>query len=132
MIRSLLLLVALGFVLAGCANYVAQDRRVLEVHGVPGDLSAKILRHDPVTLEEIIVLSQKGVPGPFIVHFLKPTGYDYALNYTDAARLQKAGVSEDVIHYLTATRGGGSSTSQAGMYPTDPVFTEFPGSYLHN
>lgn len=128
----LFVLLAVAFSCGGCANSGLQDRHVLETRGVSSDICERVSRRDPLTLDDIIELSQKGVPGPFIIHCLKPTDYDYHLSYVDAVRLQQSGVSEDVIRYLTATRVRSTPTFRRGMYPNDPVYNQFPGSYLRN
>jgi hypothetical protein len=71
--RFLPLLVASALVLAGCATLNDRDRFVLQQHGVAGSVYAKMLHHEPLSLDDIIYLSQRSIPGPYIVHYLRPT-----------------------------------------------------------
>ena len=64
-----------------------------------------MMHHEPLTVDDIIELSRKGIPGPFIVHYLRPTYAVYNLSPGDVARLRQAAVPEGVIRYLAATPG---------------------------
>jgi len=59
--------------------------------------------HEPLTLDDIIELSRKGAPAPFIIHYLRPTYFVYKLAPSDFARLKSANVNDDVIRYLAST-----------------------------
>ena len=94
-------LLAVGLV--GCASLNGRDRDFLTGHGVGGALYEKMSHHEVLTLDDIMALSRKGVPGPFIVHYLRPTYYVYKLSYSDVSDLRKAGVDGGVVSYLLAT-----------------------------
>jgi hypothetical protein len=130
-IRLSLAVVALAFSLAGCATLSPQDQNLLQSHGISGPLYETMLHREPLILDDIIGLSQKGVPGPFIVHYLRGTTSAYNLVPGDVDRLQKSGVSETVIAYLTQPREAYHPTPPPRRYQIDPVYNEFPGSFLH-
>ena len=115
----LLLLVALAF--TGCTLY-RRDRELLQDHHISGALYDKMMRHEPLTLDEIIELSHRGVPGPFIVHYLQPTYYVYKLDANDVARLKQSGGPEGVTRYLLATPGMFSPSQAPVWYDDDPHF----------
>jgi hypothetical protein len=118
--RPLILLLLVAFAFTGCTLY-RRDRELLQDHHISGALYDKMMRHEPLTLDEIIELSHRGVPGPFIVHYLRPTYYVYKLDANDVARLKQSGVPEGVTHYLLATPGM-FSPSQAPVWYDDPHF----------
>jgi len=91
--------------LAGCASLHHHDLRFIGAHNISGSLYTKMSHHEPLTVDEIIELWRKGIPGPFIVHYLKPTYYVYKLSGSDVVRLRAAGVDEGVTNYLLATPG---------------------------
>jgi hypothetical protein len=102
--RPLLPLLALTLALAGCTTLNHRDRYFLESHGVSsGPVYERMMHHEPLALDDIIELSRKGIPGPFIVHYLRPTYAVYKLSPGDVARLRQAAVPEGVIRYLAAT-----------------------------
>ena len=126
MSRAFLILIALAFVFAGCAPLNHRDRDFLQGRGLSGTLHGKMMHHEPLTLDDIIELSQKGVPGPFIVHYLQPTYFVYKLSSNDAARLRKAGVEEGVVRYLAATPGMFSPASEPLWYENDDYYRNYP------
>lgn len=93
----------LAFVLTGCTTLNRRDQRLLDSYGVSGPTYDKMQHHEPLTLDDVTYLSQRGVPGPFIVHYLRPTYVVYNLSGGDVARLRQAKVEEGVIRYLQAT-----------------------------
>jgi hypothetical protein len=122
--RPLLVLLTLTLALAGCTTLNHRDVAFLESHGVKsGPVYEKMMHHEPLTLDDIIELSHRGVPGPFIVHYLRPTYAVYNLSSGDVARLRQAMVPEGVIRYLAATPGMYSPNSVPLWYrnypPTD-------------
>ena len=56
-----------------------------------------MLHHEPLSLDDIVYLSQRDVPGPYIVHYLRLTYAVYKLSAGDVMRLRKSGVEEGVI-----------------------------------
>ena len=130
--RLLPLLVASALVLTGCATLNDRDRVVLQQQGVAGPVYEKMLHHEPLSLDDIIYLSQRGVPGPYIVYYLRPTYAVYKLTTGDVVRLRKTGVSEGVIRYLVATVPMFSPQSQPLLYQDDPFISDDrPPDMLH-
>jgi len=113
-----LLLLTLAF--AGCATLHHRDRDLLDSRGVSGPVYDKMMHHEPLTLDDIMELSRKGVPGPFIVHYLRPTYVVYKLSAGDAMRLRQAGVDDGFIRYLLATPSMYSPGSVPVWYENDP------------
>jgi len=64
---------------AGCSTLTPRDRRILLSHEVSQSLYQKMEHHEPLTLSEIVELSHRGVPGPFIVHYLRPTYFGHSV-----------------------------------------------------
>ncbi|MEP6672975.1 MAG: hypothetical protein ABJF10_27685 [Chthoniobacter sp.] len=122
MSRPLLALLTLTFALTGCATLSTRDRDLLQDHGVSAALSDKMAHHEPLTLDDIIELSHRGVPGPFIVHYLRPTYVAYKLSPNDATRLRQQGVAEGVMRYLQATPAMYSPSNAPLWYEDDPQF----------
>ena len=118
--RTLILILTLAFALTGCVTLHRRDRELLQDHHVTGVLYEKMARHEPLTLDEIMELSQRGVPGTFIVHYLRPTYYVYKLNSDDVTRLKQSGVPEGVIRYLLATPAMYSPSQAPVWYEDDP------------
>jgi hypothetical protein len=130
--RGLLLVMALVAVdlygLAGCVALNSRDRAFLGSHDISAALYTKMSRHEPLTLDDIIELSHKKVPGPFIVHYLRPTYYVYKLKFSDVSQLRSAGVDEGVIRYLLSTPGMYSPASAPVWYDDNPnLYDTHPG-----
>jgi len=129
MTRAPFLALALVFLLSACAPLNSRDRHFLEGRGLSDNLQRKMRHHEPLTLDDIIELSQKRIPGPFIVHYLQPTYFVYKLTAGDADRLRKAGVEDGVIRYLAMTPTMFSPTSNPNWYEDDPHFNDDYRSY---
>ena len=104
-LRFLPAVVAIGL-LAGCSTLTQNDRYMLQSHHVSPGLYTRMVDDDPLSLGDIIELSQKGVPADFIIHYIWDTRAVYRLSSNDVARLRKAGVSQRVIDYLLSVPRG--------------------------
>ena len=51
-------------------------------------------------MDDIITLSELGISDYFIINYLKEKNSTYNLRHVDVLRLQKAGVSQQIIHKL--------------------------------
>lgn len=89
--------------LAGCATLTRTDRYLLQDHNVPPPLYARMTHREPLSLTDIIDLSQRQLAPGFIVNYLRSTYAVYRLSGPDVARLRQAKVSQKVIDYLLAT-----------------------------
>jgi hypothetical protein len=116
-IRSALMLLLVPLLFAGCETVNQQDRAVLRAHNVPGDVFDKMLYGDPLSVDDVIVLSQRGVPNGLIVHYLDETDVVYRLSKAEVKRLRAAGVSERVIGFMLSTGPGGGPIVYRGGYP---------------
>ena len=118
-----LLLIALF--LAGCGTVTQQDRAVLRAHNVPQDVFGKMLYGDPLSPDEIIVLSQHRVPPGLIIHYIDVTDTVYRLRKADVKHLRDAGVDEQVISCMLSTAPAPGPLAYRGNaypYPYDPYF----------
>ncbi|MGA3171037.1 MAG: hypothetical protein ABSE62_08475 [Chthoniobacteraceae bacterium] len=130
----LLVLLLIPILIAGCATIGHRDRQVLVEHGVPQGLIQKMGNGDPLYLQDIIVLSQCGVPSDLIIHYIDETDTAYRLGKADVARLRSAGVSDDVISYMLSTSapqayGPGSNAPPPYPYPYYPYNYYYGGAY---
>lgn len=78
-----------------------QDRRVME-RSSPRTVD-RMDRQEPLTLSDVIKLSQSGVTDETIVRYLGETHSRYNLTQAQIRRLQDAGVSSRVITYMIDT-----------------------------
>jgi hypothetical protein len=101
LLRSLPLLLAL--MIAGCETLDNGDRSILRQHHVSRAVYDKMLHNEQLELPDIIELSKRGLPDPFIIHYLKSTYSVYQLTSGDVATLTRAGVSRGVVDYMLAT-----------------------------
>lgn len=75
-----------------------QDRRVME-RTSPRTVD-RMDRGEPLTINDVIKLSQGGVSDESIINYMERTGSTYNLSQTQIRRLQDAGVSQRVINYM--------------------------------
>jgi hypothetical protein len=60
----------------------------------------RIDKQEPLTINDVIKLSQGGISDNTILEYMRNTQSSYRLSQTQIRRLQDAGVSEQVIHYM--------------------------------
>jgi hypothetical protein len=108
---------ALG--LGACASLPHRDRSFLQQHAVGGPLYEKMLHQEPLELADIVDLSRRGLPPPFVIHYLRGTYFVYNLKTEDVLELRRAGVAREVIDYLLATPGL-YAPGIAPLYPYGP------------
>lgn len=100
-----------GALIASAAGVVAggligagldeQDRKVMEKSS-PRTVD-RMDRREPLTLNDVIKLSQSGVNDDSIIRYIRDTGSAYNLTQTQIRRLQDTGVSQRVINYMVDT-----------------------------
>ena len=125
---------AFVFALCGCATLSQGDRTILAQHNVSPALSGKMAHGEPLAVSDVIELSGKGLPAPFIIHYLRSTETSYPLTVDDVSRLKMAGVSPDVINYLLATPSvyGPPRGPYPPPFPYDPYYySDTFGPYYH-
>jgi uncharacterized protein YcfJ len=91
---------AAGLVAGGLVGAVLdqQDRKVMEKSS-PRTVD-RMDRGEPLTLNDVIKLSQGGVSDDTIIIYLRNTKSIYTLSQTQIRRLQDGGVSQRVIHFM--------------------------------
>jgi hypothetical protein len=117
------LLLALVF-LAGCETLNRQDREVLRAHDVPPDVYDKMLYGDPLSLDDVIELSQRAVPPGLIIHYMREADTVYVLGKSDVKHLRAGGVNETVIAYMLST-----APAYYGPAGPSPYGYPYPGPY---
>jgi uncharacterized protein YcfJ len=75
-----------------------QDRKVMEKSS-PRTVD-RMERKDPLTLNDIIKLSQGGVSDDAIIRYLNDIPGQYELSQAQVRRLRDSGVSQRVIHFM--------------------------------
>jgi len=78
-----------------------QDRKIMEKTS-PRTVERMDLK-EPLTINDIIKLSQGGVSDDTIIRYLRDTKTTYNLSQSQINRLQEAGVSQRVINYMIET-----------------------------
>ena len=94
-VTGLLARTIVGFVLD------EQDRKVVE-QSSPRTVD-RIDREDPLTINDVIKLTQAGVSDDTIIEYIRKKRTPYTLTQAQVRRLQEAGVSGRVIQYMTNT-----------------------------
>ena len=78
-----------------------QDRKIMEKTS-PRTVE-RMDRKEPLTINDIIKLSQGGVSDDTIIRYIQETKTSYNLSQAQINRLQEAGVSQRVINYMVDT-----------------------------
>jgi outer membrane lipoprotein SlyB len=91
---------AIGGGLVGAA-LDEQDRKIME-QSSPRTVE-RMDRGEPLTISDVIKLSQGGVSDESIIRYLKKTESTYNLSQAQINRLKDAGVSQRVINYMVNT-----------------------------
>lgn len=91
---------AVGVVAGGVIGAILdeQDRKVMQ-RTSPRTVD-RMDRSEPLTVNDIIKLSQGGVSDESIIHYLQQTSSTYNLSQAQIRRLQDAGVSQRVINFM--------------------------------
>lgn len=113
--HRILILVVATCLLAGCglSDQQKADYASVQRSGVSSAIYDKMVHDDPLSINDIISLSQAHVSDGVIVRYIRDQGTVYALNGEDFDHLQKAGVSPSVIDFM-------SRTGYPGPYPYGP------------
>jgi len=100
-----------GALIGGAAGIIAggligaglddRDRKIIEKSS-PRTVD-RIDRNEPLTINDVIKLSQGGVSDDTIIEYMRNTQSSYNLSRTQIRRLEDAGVSQQVIHYMIDT-----------------------------
>ncbi|MBX7067088.1 MAG: hypothetical protein K1X28_07645 [Parachlamydiales bacterium] len=100
-----------GALIGGAAGAIAgglvgaaldeQDRKVMERNS-PRTVD-RMDRGEPLTINDVIKLSQGGVSDDTIVRYMQETASYYQLSQAQVRRLQEAGVSQRIINEMIAS-----------------------------
>jgi hypothetical protein len=102
MSRPLPLVIALAFLLTGCASLDDRDRYFLQSYQVASPTYVKMTHGKRLSAGDIIALAEAGVPGPYIMEYLRKTKTHVALSAADLLRLRHLGASDGFIRFLEA------------------------------
>lgn len=83
------------------ASLDEQDRRVME-QSSPRTID-RMDRGEPLTINDVIKLSQGGVNDVSVIRYIRDTASSYQLSQAQIRRLQDAGVSQRIINYMIET-----------------------------
>ena len=75
-----------------------QDRKVMEQNS-PRTVD-RMDRGEPLTINDVIKLSQGGISDDTIIKYMQKTNTTYNLSQSQIRRLQDAGVSQRVVEYM--------------------------------
>jgi hypothetical protein len=89
--------------LAGCATLSERDRLVLEQHRVSDAVYDKMVHREPLDVPDIIELSKRNVPTPFILRYIRSSSAIYRLNSSEVTRMRRAGVNAQIVDYMLET-----------------------------
>ena len=121
----ILLLVAATCALVGCglSDQQKADYASVQRTGVSSAIYDKMVHGDPLSVNDIISLSQARVSDAVIVRYIRDQGTIYALNGQDIDRLHQAGVSPSVIDFMAQTGypPGPYPYGPAPYYPYPPI-----------
>ncbi|MFA5250592.1 MAG: glycine zipper domain-containing protein, partial [Parachlamydiales bacterium] len=78
-----------------------QDRKVME-RSSPQTVS-RMDHGEPLTISDVIKLSQGGVADETIINYIQNSGSKYNLSQAQVRRLQQGGVSQRVINFMIDT-----------------------------
>jgi len=78
-----------------------QDRQIMERRS-PRTID-RMDRGEPLTISDVIKLSQGGVSDDTIIRYIRESGTTYNLSQSQIDRMREAGVSQRVINYMVDT-----------------------------
>lgn len=120
----LLLITAATCILAGCGLTDQQkaDYASVQRAGVSPAIYDKMVHDDPLSVGDIISLSQARVSDGVIVRYIRDHGTVYVLSGQDFDRLHQANVSPSVVDFMVHTGyPGGPYPYGPGPYVYPPV-----------
>jgi len=119
--RTLLLFAATCLLTAcGLSDQQKADYTSVQRSGVSSAIYDKMVHGDPLSINDVITLSQAHVSDAVIVRYIRDQGTIYALNGQDFDALHQAGVSPSVVDFM-------ARTGNPGPYPYGPG----PGPYFY-
>jgi hypothetical protein len=110
----------LPLLLAACAPTARQqaDYNSVQRSGVSPAIYDKMVHGDPLSVSDIVSISQARVNDGVIIRYIRDHGAAYYLAPPDIEYLQKSGVSQSVIDYMAQTA---PPYPPGGPYPVPAV-----------
>jgi hypothetical protein len=107
--HRLFLLLAATCLLSACAPSQEQlaDYAVVQRSGVSSAIYDKMMHGDPLSVNDVISLSQARVNDGIVVRYIRDHGTSYYLTPQDMDHMHQAGVSPSVIDFMAQTGGPG-------------------------
>src|SRR5215207_3920986 len=96
-VQSLLPAIAAATLLAGCAAYSDAELTQLSRSGVTHSTLIRMEHADPLTPNDIVELSRRGVPSGMIIDHLDDHGLDGLLTRSEVTQLRRAGIRPAVV-----------------------------------
>ncbi|MCE0498239.1 MAG: hypothetical protein LV481_09880 [Methylacidiphilales bacterium] len=118
--RRLLCVATVPLLLAACAPSEQQqtDYAVVQHSRVSPAIYDKMVHGDPLSMSDIIALSQAHVSDAIIIRYIRDQHTIYYLSPPDFDYMQKQGVSQSVIDYMAQTAPPGPPPGgPGGPYP---------------
>jgi hypothetical protein len=117
--RQLLCVATLPLLLMACAPSEQQqaDYTVVERSGVSPAIYDKMVHGDPLSISDIVALSQARVNDGIMIRYIRDQHTIYYLSPPDFDYLKKSGVSPSVIDYMAQTAPPGPPPGGPGPYP---------------
>ena len=115
----LFLIAAAACALAGCglSDQQKADYASVQRAGVSPAIYDKMMHDDPLSVGDIISLSQARVSDGVIIRYIRDHGTVYVLTGPDFDRLHKGGVSESVADFMAQTGNPGYGPYGPGPGP---------------
>ena len=108
------------------------DRSNLQAHGISPELKAKMAHLQPLTLPDIVELSQHGLLPEYIIQYLHATHRVYNIADADGYRLNRQGVNTTVIAYLFATPDlMARASDRTAFFDWAPYYVPFYGGMMN-
>ena len=118
--RTLILFAATCLLTAcGLSDRQKADYSSVQRSGVSSAIYDKMVHDDPLSINDVISLSQAHVSDGIIVRYIRDHGTVYALNGQDFDQLHQAGVSPSVVDYM-------ARSGSPGPYPYGPGPVIYP------
>jgi hypothetical protein len=126
----ILLLLASTFALSACglSDQQKADYASVSRSGVSSAIYDKMVHGDPLSVGDVISLSQARVSDGVIVRYIRDHGTIYVLNGNQIDRLHNAGVSPSVIDFMV--QSGSPGFYGYGPYGPGP-YGPGPGPYFY-
>ncbi|MDB6172595.1 MAG: hypothetical protein JWL59_1906 [Chthoniobacteraceae bacterium] len=91
---------AAALFLSACATVPNSERVTLLQRRVSPELYHKVISQKPLSEADVIELSRRGLPNSSIIYYIYITKSYYSLTRADVRRLERKGVSGDVVSFM--------------------------------